>query len=55
MIGGFDPSALAADLQATGWTLAELLGPAEIASRILADSGGYRPGPLGYIACATVP
>jgi methyltransferase (TIGR00027 family) len=54
MIGGFDPSTLAAELATAGWTLVDLLGPAEIQSRLLAGSNGYRPGPIGHIACAAV-
>ena len=54
MITGLDPATLAGELSATGWTLVDLLGPAEIARRILAGSDGYRPGPLGHVACAAV-
>ncbi len=54
-IMGLDPTALGAELKATGWTLIEQLDAAEIDQRYFAmRSDGYRARPLGRLACAGV-
>lgn len=52
IITGLDPTALAAELAATGWTLVEQLDAAEIDQRYFAmRSDGYRARQLGHLAC----
>lgn len=55
VITGLDPTALAAELNATGWTLIEQLGAEEMNQRYFAmRTDGYRARPLGHMACAGI-
>ncbi len=53
IITAFEPAALHAELDATGWTLIEQLDAAEINRRYFATrTDGYRARPMGHLACA---
>ena len=55
IITGLDPTALGAELKATGWTLIEQLDAAEMNRRYFAmRTDGYRAVPLARLACAGV-
>jgi methyltransferase (TIGR00027 family) len=55
MITGLDPTALRAELEATGWTLIEQLDAAATNQRYFAmRTDGYRARPLAHLACAGV-
>jgi methyltransferase (TIGR00027 family) len=55
IITGRDPTAVGAELEATGWTLIEQLDAAEIDKRYFAmRTDGYRARRLGHLACAGV-
>jgi methyltransferase (TIGR00027 family) len=55
IITGFEPSTLAAELEATGWTLIEQLDAAEMNRRYFATrADGYRARPLAHLAAAGV-
>jgi methyltransferase (TIGR00027 family) len=55
IITGIDPTALGAELEATGWTLVEHLDAGEIDRRYFAmRTDRYRAAPLGHLACAGV-
>src|SRR5262245_45694784 len=55
VITGLDPATLGAELEVTGWTLAEHLDPTEMNRRYFAmRTDGYRALPLAHLACAEV-
>jgi len=54
-VSGLDPATLPGELIGAGWTVVELLGPAEIAQRwFAARSDGWQARPLGWLASARI-